>query len=98
MWEKLKLCHLAQSPGLKDVDSLFQLKNVLPHRASRGFIRSKGEPGTEVHENAGMNCSSVSDMYFPLVSIKLIIDGSDTTITRNYFYYLVFLILICIIW
>lgn len=53
---------------------------------------------TEVHESVGINCSAVSDMYFPLVNIKLIIGGSDTTITRNYTYYLVFLILICIKW
>lgn len=36
---------------------------------------------TEVHENVGISCSSVSDMYFSLVSIIPFTDGSDTTIT-----------------
>lgn len=81
MWERLKLCCLAQSPGLKDLGPLFQLKNVMYFLPEfQGVTYSTGEnrgSSSEVSGSAGINRSSRSDMYY------LIKDGSDTTITSK---------------
>jgi len=61
MWERLKQCFLAQSPGLRDLGPLFQLKNVMYFLSElQGVTCSAGENRgsfSEVNGNAGINCS-----------------------------------------
>jgi len=72
MWERLKLCCLAQSPGLKDLGPLFQLKNVMYFLPElQGATYSAGEnrgSSSEVNGTAGINCSSGSNMYYLFIS------------------------------